>query len=253
MNKIEFLYNNKNLTTREIAKTLNISKGSVYNYMKRFNIQARKNGSWQRKYSFNHTYFTNINNDSAYWAGFIAADGCIKNNYVIISLANKDLDHLEKFRECLQSDTVIYPAPKNCSRIQFVSKDMVCDLQNNFNITERKTFCLQPPNIYNEEYIRSFIRGVFDGDGCFGHYQNTLRFSFICMSELFIIWVKNNLQQFTNLSIPIRYIHTKNNVKELYLSGIKASKVLNWMYLNPKLFLERKYKKYLSYKENGIL
>lgn len=38
------------------------------------------------------------------------------------------------------------------------------DLENRFSIIQRKSLVLQPPRITNEDDVRNFIRGVFDGE-----------------------------------------------------------------------------------------
>ena len=54
-----------------------------------------KKGIYRRKYIRN--YFDVIDEERAYWAGFIAADGCIFRNSLKITLAKKDKCQLEKF------------------------------------------------------------------------------------------------------------------------------------------------------------
>lgn len=55
----------------------------------------------KRTYNVNDYYFTDSSNQSIYWAGFIAADGCLskKDNSFSLSVAIKDIAHLEKFKE----------------------------------------------------------------------------------------------------------------------------------------------------------
>jgi hypothetical protein len=44
-----------------------------------------------------HDCFSTVTPESAYWVGFIMADGCIHKANVRISLAERDGDHLKKF------------------------------------------------------------------------------------------------------------------------------------------------------------
>ena len=64
-------------------------------------------------------FFKNIDNEkSAYWLGFIMADGCInevinkktkklKSMNLSISLSTKDNHHLEKFLNDIESDCIV--------------------------------------------------------------------------------------------------------------------------------------------------
>ena len=69
------------------------------------------------KYSVNQDYFENIDNEwKAYWLGFLYADGCItikrnSNNQnkmdYNIDLTLKDKEHIIKFLNSVQSNTII--------------------------------------------------------------------------------------------------------------------------------------------------
>lgn len=122
------------------------------------------------KYKLNQLVFEEVHNKSSYWAGFIAADGNIKQpkygqKVLTITLAEKDREHLEKFKEFVQSNKPIYKY-KNGAYSFEISSDKICeDLLNNFNIDVRKTFTLRFPNLKLKPRL-AFIIGYIDGDGC---------------------------------------------------------------------------------------
>lgn len=70
------------------------------------------------KYKYNKDYFNKIDTaDKAYWLGFLYADGSINRYYkneklrsmtLEIGLADKDRNHLEKFKKCLDSNIPIF-------------------------------------------------------------------------------------------------------------------------------------------------
>lgn len=60
---------------------------------------------YYHKYQYNTHYFKNIDTeDKAYWAGFIAADGNVRKDYLKmrLELNIKDLGHLEKFKKAFK-------------------------------------------------------------------------------------------------------------------------------------------------------
>lgn len=122
---------------------------------------------------YNENYFENIDNpDKAYWLGFIYADGYVStNNRFGIELSIIDINHLEKIKRSINSNIKIRTRIKNgneyCS-ILFKNKKIYEDL-NNKGVIPNKTYDLKFPNyeIVPKKYIKDFIRGYFDGDGCY--------------------------------------------------------------------------------------
>ena len=60
----------------------------------------------KRTYSLNDFYFSNLTSQSAYYLGFIAADGHITNyenkmNYLIINIVKSDQEILDGFKKHL--------------------------------------------------------------------------------------------------------------------------------------------------------
>ena len=89
---------------------------------------------------FNKDYFKVFTPQSAYWAGFIAADGSIKergkSKALIIGLSNVDRNHLQKFKEDIEYSGTI----KNYgySYLSIHSKDICEDLYTNYKITKNQ-------------------------------------------------------------------------------------------------------------------
>ena len=132
-------------------------------------------------YIYNKEYFNVIDSeDKAYWLGFIAADGCLRNTgmnkrQLVIKLSNRDINHIEKFRKSIDSNHKIYTSESvvvtkkgNISKSIFsIIRISGLNLYNQLvdkGVTSRKTHTLDKPNI-PEEYYRHYIRGLFDGDG----------------------------------------------------------------------------------------
>lgn len=120
----------------------------------------------------NLNFFSTPTPLSSYWAGFIAADGCItEKNKLQIAICDLDKNHLERF--CFdigyfRSLKVHKNMGKGSYLVKFVlrSVTIVEALERNYNIKPRKTFDLDFPQHLNFENQATFIAGIIDGDGC---------------------------------------------------------------------------------------
>lgn len=117
--------------------------------------------------------FESYSPTSAYWAGFLAADGRIDvNSTVGIELEGKDLDAVLQFKEDMGSDHNIgYRDSTNAYSIRFCDPDLKYSLEYNYAVTVDKTHNLQFPLLPDNMYPH-YIRGHFDGDGCFTEFFN---------------------------------------------------------------------------------
>lgn len=128
----------------------------------------------KRIYDVNDSFFSVLNEKSAYWLGFIYADGYISKteNCLRITLSAKDEDHLVKFKEDISSESPItyhmnrysekYSLTKK-ARISIFSKQIKEDLLK-LGCGPMKSLTCTFPEI-QENLIPHFIRGYFDGDG----------------------------------------------------------------------------------------
>lgn len=104
------------------------------------------------------------------------------------------------------------------------------------------------PNI-EDKFINSFILGYFDGDGCITIKSTGYSVvSICCNSKIFLESLKTKLLQF---GIITREIITEkrsnNNLYVLYLSKRENQlKFKNFLYRDSKIFLKRKYNKFLQ-------
>ena len=109
--------------------------------------KAQKYCTRRRKYTVNEKAFDLVTDESAYWVGFIMADGCISYNYqapsyaprLRINLKTCDIGHLDKLRTFLKYDGIIALRDNDryCS-LEITSGYLVQSLKR-FGITERKS------------------------------------------------------------------------------------------------------------------
>lgn len=199
-------------------------------------------------FCINKNYFDEITtNRQAYWLGFIAGDGSVKNNYIILNIHKKDRVILEQFIIDTNSNYKIYEY-KNIVNLTVACKHMVESLAK-FNIVERKTKTFSIPTNIPNHLLNSFILGFFDADGCFSIDKTRgLRFSLIgtisAVEEIQNILInkcgvnKNKLQNH----------HSTEFVKYLVYSGDKQLiKIFKYMYDNNDFYLPRKFNKANNY------
>lgn len=137
------------------------------------------------QYLLNESYFSTPTIENCYWAGLLAADGCIKsrkNSSTVISLTlhKQDQERLELFMEALSATSPVYYSKRSkCAVIELTSDKLANDLWKHWNIGPRKSLTIQPPNIKNKEMIKAFLVGLLDGDGCIHYHKRgywTLQF-----------------------------------------------------------------------------
>ena len=210
-------------------------------------------------YNCNDYLFSKNKEESFYWAGFFAADGNVsKNGDVNLGVAIKDENHLYKFKLSAESSAPIKTVLKKdriidgiwtpetlFSLIRFRSKQMTNDLKR-FNIVPNKTKTYELPEwLLNHELLPHFIRGYFDGDGWFAkraYKKDRIRISWgICGNFSVLQKIKNELITQCNLRGNPKIIRQKNIFRMEFSKQHDVLNIVNWIYGESTLFLDRKY------------
>jgi len=211
------------------------------------------------KYNINHNYFNVIDTtEKAYWLGFLYADGCITDkNDVILELSNVDVNHIYKFLNSIESDHPIKnPKNRNSSRVTIRSKQLASDLIR-MGCTPRKSLTLEYPEWLDTSLDKHFIRGYFDGDGCISRscYNETRKNR--NPENKTIVWTVKFTGTYsflnsivTRLNIPSnKIISDGTKGYQLKYGGKKKPlEVLETFYSDNILSLDRKYEKYIEFK-----
>lgn len=233
---------------------------AVRGYMKRNNIEFK----YKTIYSCDENFFSKDDEESFYWAGFLAADGSIckkgKDHAFVLklALATKDLIHLEKFKKALNSDSPIKNyVVTNEQNVTYYSSVFViyskklCDDLARFNVIPNKTFILTFPEwIKTHKLVHHYIRGYIDGDGCFSKYcaknRNVTQTTFNVVGTIdFLTNIHHIIDNKCNFIPYVRKIikHKKEKVARLAYSGNRIiSTITDFVYKDATIFLERKYK-----------
>ena len=243
------------------SKRFNISKVTLYKKFKAANI---KTVSFYNIPKFNINFFQKIDTEEkVYWLGFIYADGNIgikrdMPTTIRIELKRSDKNHLEKFKTSLSSNKKIedYSRIKiykgkyytsNTSLIRVESKKMAQDLIK-LGCIPAKSLVLKFPN-FNQvpaDLIRHFIRGYFDGDGG------------ICKTATgYAVYFVSTYMFLSKLSSYFRKIGTSTRNISLHKNKITGQLtyrkkrdivyILNILYNNCNIYLDRKFELYKEY------
>jgi hypothetical protein len=195
------------IKAKEIAVVLGRSYDAIHKKAQSLKLIGDK--GINRKYTINDSYFSSINLQNSYWAGFIAADGCITKNYIKIMISIKDIKLLRQFKKDIEYTGPIYISKKlkRCS-LEFRSSNIIKDLKTQWNIVEKKSLILKPPKVkLTKANFLAYVKGYIDGDGSIYLEKNKkyLRISIIGTFEL-LNWIKekinircSNIQKYKNI------------------------------------------------------
>jgi hypothetical protein len=245
------------VSAKSLGLKYSMSKGRIQNWAEERGFLRNKNDS-HRFTHFNQHIFDQIDTEEkAYWLGFLYADAYNSEsvNTFSLTLAIKDLDHVEKFTRFvdLPLDQIVTECSNGyhwSSNIKLHSKH-VCQQMALLGCPQAKSFIIKYPEWLLSQFDRAFIRGLFDGDGCLTMRIKTKewKWSLVSTQECCQV-IQNKIQQYVGLQINFECISkTNNNTYDMEICGNEQiKKIGDWLWLNadPKMRLERKYQKYLQ-------
>jgi intein-encoded DNA endonuclease-like protein len=255
--EIRAMYNNLGSLSK-VADQIGSTKEGIRAFMQRHNIPIKE----LIKYDVNHGFFKKESEEVFYWAGFIAADGCVKHRgsscELQIALSSKDYEHIEKFKNTLNytgpiRQFIIKNSKRNPkwndtekSEIAITSQVLFEDLAK-FNIVPRKSLTYTFPDwLVNHPLVNHYMRGYFDGDGSW-HWQkykqnkqDQLIFSLRGTVEFLKIY-RYILER--DIDVPVRTkpirISSGIGILEYGGNGI-TNKIAKFLYKNANIYLDRK-------------
>lgn len=240
------------LSCNEVAKKVGISYGTVLYNLKKSGNKIRSYKEAAKRNELNDKAFSILDENSCYWAGFLMADGNIHirencSSQISIGLHLKDKNHLVKFKHFLESGNKVHSNIKNQSVGFSVRSDIMAEDLKLFGVVPQKSNNAEVTKLC--EYDRHFWRGAFDGDGCISVYASGQLCIGFCGSESLV-------EQFINF-VRINTSHTlkikrKKGVFECRVSGKKAVSVLDILYKDSSIYLDRKFKLYEELSEKKI-
>lgn len=199
----------------------------------------------------NKRAFKEETKESAYWAGFLAADGCVDSKGRIrFYLQISDHKHLNMFADFVGSNHLVsLDEKRNRCSLEFTCKEMVEDLKR-WNIVPSKSITYCPPS--DLKYLQDFLRGYFDGDGTicesFSNKNSVTAtlYSGIACSYNFRDWFTD----FIALNLPAVTLkqHERENHVTITMNTNKSIEFLTYLYSSSTSTtrLERKYDLYVK-------
>lgn len=187
------------------------------------------------------------------------------------SLKESDKGHLQKFVNDLQSNYPIYKyktvgfngAEHSYESRVFITNKYMCGdlLYEKLGLIPNRHDPTAIINHIPKEFYRYFILGVFDGDGSFSEYSSLkygdkINISFGGSQELleFIedYLIEQGVIEKVNTPSGRRKLYQRHEGRDgtwrtLCFAGIpQSSKILNFLYKDAVIYLDRKYQKYLD-------
>lgn len=216
-----------------------------------------KNNGKPIKHTLNEKSFDNFNDEQvAYWIGYIVGDGCVRKQDNGISLCSIDYEHIEKFKKFLSSSHPISKTHKYESKHKFLenSKERIIKSSHNcyyikvnskymknklieYGIPPLKTYTAKPPELFKNN--RHFWRGMIDSDGSIGIYNKDYRIEINGTKEI-CEGFKSYAENILRIQPSEKCVHPHGTIFRATFSCSKAKKVIDYLYSNSYVYLERK-------------
>jgi intein-encoded DNA endonuclease-like protein len=240
---------------KDIAEEYGVTPTTVRKHLESIGVDVDRH-----IYHFNENFFDIIDSqEKAYILGMLWADGCNNSskNCVHLSLQEQDVELLKQINNLTNNDR---PLRKSClSKSHNNYQDQYCltwgskyfcDVLNDLGMVPRKTLVLEYPKSINEDLHRHFCRGYLDGDGCIT-LKNNGQFAAISMTgtHMFLNKVKEIISKQLGVEVSVyRDERSRDPICVLHC-GRKddVKKILDWVYGDANIFLQRKYDKYQQF------
>lgn len=197
-------------------------------------------------YSVNSNYFDVITSENSWILGLLWTDGNLTYRDVgcRITFASNDVDLLEKIKR-----KILYTGPVRGYQLAITDMRLYNKLLE-YGLIPNKSLTIGPPIGIPIEFIPDFIRGCFDGDGCY--YINKRGYGccrITSSSENFAIWLRDTIKNVLgyNPCYTIQHLlHDMYDVRVSNRSGIKQ--LIEYLYHNEirDNYLDRKYLKVME-------
>jgi len=218
----------------------------------------RKNGIVVDRYTyhFNEHYFDIVDSqDKAYILGMLWADGynCTEKGSVVLQLQEQDKELLEQIN-CITNNE--RPLRKTCLSnknknwhdqymLTWQSKHLSA-LLCAYGMPQKKSLILEFPKWLSPDLYRHFLRGYLDGDGCISLSKEG-KFASVSMigTSMFLSAVKDIIKKEIGVDVVVkRDLRARDPICTLRCGRKNdVKKILEWIYCDASLFLDRKHKK----------
>lgn len=209
-----------------------------------------------RKWFWDFDFFKHRDKTTAYWAGFLMADGHIRRvrkntSLLVVYIQNSDAEHIGKFCDDLGlTREAIYIRPDGAVGVQPGHPNLIDDLEY-WGIVPRKTYNFVEPQVSDPELLRHYLRGWADGDGQIYAFGTGARFT-ISGNNPALEWYVSKLREL-GYSGGCNITHRTTEYGLIYIGGKNQVKdVIDLLKKNGDFCLERKWSSHYEQKHNLI-
>lgn len=223
------------------------------------------------RYKINVDFFKKWSSEMAYVLGFLYADGTIidaissRTQYIIFTSRDKEI--LKKIRTVMNSEHPLCIQPPRTHRhkngiyksrelfiLRIGSRKMFNDLVHLGVVPKKSKIAIFPK--VPPHYLNHFIRGYLDGDGCVYLQKKKGKRQPVVSKKLSVIFTSGSkifLQKLVSvlkdIGVSQDKVYNSNRAYQLRYSISDSVKLFKFLYKNvsQKIYLERKFKKFLEY------
>lgn len=227
----------------DLAAEYGVNRSTIWRILERLGAPRRMSG--RVNLTVNENAFDEITEDSAYWVGFLMADGCItdypgrRTKRLQLTLAARDAGHIQSFRDFLGSACKMRPgrSPFDTPNVSVTAtSNKLVDALQEYGVRPRKSLNCKVRHL---EMNRDFWRGVIDGDG-----------HLACEGKIVLRLVGSRqlMKQFQAFARSVSadcfaavLSYSGENVHRIHLSGRSAHSVTTALYDGCTIALPRKW------------
>lgn len=199
-----FLEKGSTITLQEVASKAGCCVKTFRKWMKQEDVYDNCPDVFRNILKTIHS-FDNINEESAYWLGYLMADGCFTNNSsrngsrLMLECKTEDREILEKFCQFLNIRKDRITSGHNGTSVALSLADSNFSTSvNKYGIVKNKSHTENhvPEEILkNDLYFLQYLKGIIDGDGTIHAYKGSPGISFVTNSKSFAEECKEKLEK----------------------------------------------------------
>lgn len=187
----------------------------------------------------------------AYAIGLLVSDGCVSNSGRHITFVSKDIEQIKNYMKCLAINVHIGTTTsgyKNVKafRVQF-GDVLFHSFLRNIGVHPAKSKTVGKVAI-PKEYFFDFLRGSYDGDGCFYSYwdprwrsSHMFYLTFSSASLIHVQWLREEIEQRLAVKGHISKSKNSRSIYNLRYAKKEALEIIQKMYYSPStVYLSRK-------------
>lgn len=216
---------------------------------------SSKLGGFRQRIFINESFFNEIKEQQIWMIGLFAADGSVNKQGRISISQSGDVGFsiIRYLCDILEIDPKHIIPCKTKRKISYsisFNSEKFLKILKSYNVVNNKTYVYDFPKNLNLEYLRCFLRGYIEGDGCITISSNKQGYKYLSTS--FVGTKKFILKCLELISIKGKLSEKGNNLFEIRWYGKKAISFCQWLYVDKNLYTGYKYYNYLRYKETHV-